>query len=1019
MTSRSAALAVFEGPGPRWFSIDAHRPFVADLAGALFAALATDDPAGLSQAVVLVPTRRGARALAEAFVGAAGGRPVLLPQILALGDLEEGEPPFEPGDIALDLPPAVSPMQRRFELARLILDHAEGFAPALGAQGALQLADALADVLDSAAIEEATLPKDPAVLLEGEFAEHWKVSAAALRVATEHWPARLESLGLMDVAARRTALLRALADQWRTAPPDRPLIAAGSTGSAPATARLLKVIAEAPRGLVVLPGLDRDLADSAWAGVGDDHPQGALRRLLAEARIQRSGVCPWPVDETPAEAARGRARRRVVNEALRPAEATKDWLVQIHNLRAEAGTSGADPIADGLAGLTMVEARAEEEAAAAIALLMREALETPGRTAALVTPDQALARRVSSRLARWRIEADSSAGRPLAETPVGVLIGLTVEAAATGFDPATLLALLKHPLVALTEDREAALRTLERRGLRGPRPRGWPGLRARLEAERDRPRDPPVDPALFDAAIALAEGFEAALTPLAGMFAGGRAAPAEAVVGLVHAIEALAPLAWNGQTGEVASTLIAGLMEEAAILPPLTAAGFADLIRELLMGQMVRPGGALHPRLQILGAIEARLVRADLLIVAGLEEGVWPRLPPADPFFSRPMRKTIGLPPPERRIGLAAHDFAQAASAPEVVLVTSERRGGQPAVRSRWLWRLQTLARGAGLALPRRPELLDWARAFDAPLHPAPTELRPAPRPAPKPPAEARPVKLPVTRVETWVRDPYAVYAREILGLRPLDPPDMAMDARARGTAIHRAFQSFAEAYADGLPADPAALFHRYLVEALESAGVSEPAMAREQALARRLAGWAAVFEAGRRVDDRRFLIEREGRLDLLVQGAPFTVTAKADRIELEGRLAHVLDFKTGAAPSRKQIERGFSPQLTLTAAILMGGGFEGVDDAEPGELAYVRVTGRRIPGEVQRPLPAASSRDEAERALAGLAARVARFRDPDQPYRSWAAPQFISDRGVGDYDHLARVFEWHVTGAGDEGGEA
>jgi ATP-dependent helicase/nuclease subunit B len=1023
--------SVFDGPAPRWFSIDAHRPFLADLAAVLFETLAADDPAGLSRAVVLVPTRRGARALAQAFVGAAGGRPVLLPQILALGDLEDGEPPFEPGDLALELPPAVSPMRRRFELARLILDHAgshaEGFAPALGAQGALHLADALADVLDSAAIEEARLPDDPQGLLLGEFAEHWKVSGSALRVAAELWPARLATLGVMDVAARRTALLNALAERWRSAPPGRPLVAAGSTGSAPATARLLAVIASAPTGLVVLPGLDRDLADSAWAEVGDDHPQGALRRLLTEAGVQRSEVRPWPAWESAAEAAHGRARRRIVNEALRPAEATRDWRTQILALRAEAGASGADPIAAGLSGLTLLEARAEEDAASAIALLMREALETPGRTAALITPDQALARRVSARLARWRVEADTSAGRPLAEAPIGTLLGLAAEAVAQGFDPPTLLALLKHPLVDLANGKAAALRTLERRGLRGPRPRGWSGLRARLDGEQDRrPSEhrmsehaPSERRSPYEGAIALADALEEALSPLAAVFDGGAAPPAGAAEDLVRTVEALSSSAWNGQTGEAASGLIAQLVEHAAVLPPIGASAFADLIRELLTGQMVRPGGALHPRLQILGAIEARLVRADLLIVAGLEEGVWPRLPAVDPFFSRSMRKNLGLPPPERRIGLAAHDFAQAASAPQVVLVACDRRGGQPAVRSRWLWRLQTLARGAGLELPRRPELLEWARLIDAPLAPVPADLKAAPRPAPKPPAEVRPDRMPVTRIETWVRDPYAVYAREILRLRPLDPPDAAMDARARGTAIHRAFQSFAEAHAPGTPSDPARLFEQLLVEALEGAGVSQSAMARERALARRLAAWAAEFEAGRRSGGRRFLIEREGRLAIAVQGRPFTVTAKADRIEIEGGLADVLDFKTGAAPTRKQIERGFAPQLTLTAAILMGGGFDGVAGVDPGDLIYVRVTGRRVPGEEQRPLPPGVSREEAGRALAGLAARVARFRDPGQPYRSWAAPQFIGDRGIGDYDHLARVFEWHVAGTGDEGGEA
>ena len=1014
MTSAPGSAGVFGGPTPRWFSIDAHRPFLADLARVLLDTLARGDPTGLSEAVVLVPTRRGARALGEAFVDAAGGQAVLLPQILALGDLDEGEPPFEPGDLALDLPPGISPLRRRFELARLILDHAQDFAPALAAQGALHLADALADLLDSAAIEEVVLPDDPQALLDGEFAEHWKVSAAALRVATALWPRRLSALGLMDVAARRTALLRALAAQWRSAPPVRPLVAAGSTGSAPATARLLRTIAEAPRGLVVLPGLDRDLADSAWAEVADDHPQGALRRLLGFARIERADVRPWPAAENALEAARGRARRRIINEALRPAEATKDWRIQIDALRAEAASSGGDPVADGLAGLTLVEARGEEEAGAIIAVALREALETPGRSAALITPDQGLARRVSARLAYWGVEADSSAGRPLAETPPGVLIALVARAAAEGFDPPLLLALLKHPLATLAAGREGALRVLERRGLRGARPRGWPGLHVRLQEARAR-AEGEADQAALDSAADLAHALEAALEPARAAFAPGAAAPRPAVEGLVHAVEVFAPKAWSGQAGEAVAGLLANLLADAEVLPPLRPAAFADLLDELLAGQVVRPGGAQHPRLQILGAIEARLVRADLLVLAGLEEGIWPRQPPADPFLSRPMRKTLGLPPPERRIGLSAHDFAQAASAPEAMLVTTERRGGQPAVRSRWLWRLETLARGARVPIPRRTALTDWARALDAAIDPAPAGLLTAPRPAPKPPVEARPDQLAVTRIETWVRDPYALYAREILKLRPLDPPDMTMDARARGTAVHRAFQLLAERHASTPHEDTAALFETELVQALEAAGVSETAMARERALARRLGIWAASFEAERGRDGRRVLVEQEGRLDVHVRGLPFTLTAKADRVEVAGDLAHVLDFKTGGAPTRKQIEQGFSPQLTLTAAILMGGGFAGVAPVEPADLIYVRVTGRRIPGELLTPVPAAVAREEAERALAGLAARIARFRDPDQPYRSWTAPQFISDRGIGDYDHLARVFEWYVTGAEED----
>jgi len=558
--------------------------------------------------------------------------------------------------------------------------------------------------------------------------------------------------------------------------------------------------------------------------------------------------------------------------------------------------------------------------------------------------------------------------------------------------------------------------------LRGPRPRSWSGLATRLRADQLR-REGDTDSA-HEAAIALADRLAETLRPFIDLFQTGAAGTVVATEGLARAVDTLAGSgAWNGQAGEAASALLAEVIDTAAVLPLQTSRGFADLIVALLDGQTVRSGGALHPRLSILGAIEARMVRADLVILAGLEEGVWPRIPPVDPFLSRPMRAALGLPAPERRIGLSAHDFAQAACAPEVVLVTTERRGGQPAVRSRWLWRLETLARGADtpdqpVSIPNRPELLDWARALDAPITPWPAELRPAPRPAPTPPVSARPRKLPVTRVETWVRDPYALYARTILELRTLDPPDAPMDARARGTAVHRAFQDLAEAHQLGPPTDPVGLFERSLIAALEGAGVSPAAMARETTLARRLAAWAAEFEMERRTPGRHFLIEQEGTLVLDSDGAPFTLTAKADRIEIDGDLAHVLDFKTGAGASAKQMEQGFSPQLTLTAAILMAGGFEGVAGVQAGDLIYVRVTGRRVPGEAKAPLKPGLSVVEADRALAGLKARVARFDQADQPYPSWAAPQFISDRGRGDYDHLARVFEWRVTGAGDESGE-
>jgi ATP-dependent helicase/nuclease subunit B len=990
----------FDHPGPRWFSIPAHRPFVEDLARGLLQALAPLGPEALPAATVLTPTRRGARALADAFVAVGGGKALLLPQIRPLGDLDEGEPPFEPGDLSLDLPPAVSSRRRRFELARLVADHAHllSFQPQAGQ--ALEMAKALADFLDSCQIEE-VVTDDGRLdgLAEGDLAQHWQVSARFLKAVLTAWPRRLDEMGLIDVSDRRVRLLNALSDQWEAHPPQGVLVAAGSTGTAPATARLLRVIAGLPQGAVVLPGLDDGLADDAWDKVeglaGEQHPQGAMKRLLVGAEATRADVRPW----WPEADSRGRWRRRLINEALRPAEATADWLAQIDRLRAEA--PGLDPIEEGLKGLSLVSARTEEEAAVACALLLREALETPGLTAALVTPDQELARRVSARLMRWGVVPDSSAGAPLAASAAAILAQHVAGLAVDPLDPVRLLAVAKHPL--LRADAQAA-RDLERHGLRGPAPRDAAQLLARLDKHPDAK-------ALVERVLAAAHRVAAPYIadPKAGQ-------PAAAARALVEALEVLADPTdlWAGSAGESLASLLSSLITDGVALPPASAQGFADLLDRLVNEETLRTGGATHPRLRIFGAIEARMVRADRLILAGLEEGIWPRGAAIDPFLSRPMRAKLNLPPPERRIGLTAHDFAQAACAPDVVLVHSERRGGAPAVESRWLWRLKTLARGAGLRLTERPDVLAWARDLDAP---GPYE--PIKRPAPTPPVADRPRKMAVTRVEALTRDPYAVWARDILRLYPLDRPDEPVEARARGTAIHAAFETFSLEHPGPVPADAAEIFAGLYLGELEKAGMPAAALARERALAREAALWVAELETRRRAGAERIVVEAAGELTFDIGGRPFTVTAKADRIEpTADGLAHILDYKTGAAPSKKQVETGFSPQLTLTAAILREGGFPEVGRREPGDLTYLRVTGRKPAGvEEVRAAAGADSQEAAIKALQGLRDLIERYDNPKQPYLSRVAPQFVHDH-AGDYGHLARVFEWSTSGDDGEGGE-
>jgi len=1009
----------FVGPSPRWFSIDAHRPFLEDLADGVLAWLGDRDPEALSDAVVLLPNRRAARAFSQALARRAGDRAVLLPEVRPLGDLEEDEPPFTPGDVGLDLPPAIDARARRFELARLVVE--SDLRPGLTPVGALGLADALGRFLDSCQIEEVEDLSKLDEMVSGDLARHWQESAKFLRLATERWPARLAELGMVDPAWRRSRLLRLLAERWTESPPERPVLAAGSTGTAPAAAAVLKAVAQAPRGAVVVPGLDCDMAEDVWGEVTTDaqHPQHALAKLLTAVGVEREAVRPWfQPEEEPIAARKGRARGRVLAEALRPAETTGDWQSAIDALRREAAdVTGADPVAEGLEGLSVLTAENEEDAAAAVAVMMREALETPGRTCALVTPDLDLSRRVSARLERWGVVADSSSGAPLSRTPAGRLLSLSARVLADPLDPQALLGLLKHPAVTIAlEGYELAdgRRGLERLALRGPRLRDFTRARAKLLKARS-PRDDGQAPS--ETTVAQARAAEALLDRLEALIGPARAVPeptldqaARTLTGFVEAVAGLD--AWAGNDGEAAAALLAGLIAHGAPLGELDATAFARLLTKLMDAETVRAGDATHPSLRILGAIEARLVRADRVILAGLEEGVWPGAASVDPLLSRPMRAAVGLPPPEKRLGQTAQDFIQAASSAEVVLVERRRRGGQPAVPSRWLWRLRMLARGAGVEVAEATAPLTLARALDAPK-----TFDPARRPRPRPPVLRRPRELPVTSIQRWVRDPYSVYAQYVLGLRQMDRPGQSAEAMARGNAIHKAIERLILTWPDGLPDECEEVLHDLLIEELGHAGFVDADMARERPLARNCARWLTGMEARRRERGVEVLVEQRLALTFPTSTAPFTVTAKADRIELSTFGAAVIDFKTGSVPSAKEIKAGFAPQLTLTGAILSESGVAGRPATDPEELTYVRVTGRGEGGTEETRALGAEAMALSMAALEGLKKRVARFDLEDEPYISWAAPQFMGNFG-GNYDHLARVWEWHVAGGG-EGDEA
>ncbi|WP_417518478.1 double-strand break repair protein AddB [Minwuia sp.] len=967
-------------------SIAAGQPFVDVLAGAMLAAHGPGGDGLLADALVLVPTRRAVRSLRQAFLRASNGTAMLLPAIHPLGDVEDDEPAMLSPLVhdEADLPPAIGQTERRLLLAQLVLK--SGATPDMAT--ALGLAQSLADFLDEVATERRDFAK-LADLAPERFQAHWQETIDFLQIVTRFWPEMLSERDRMDPAHRRDLLTGRLAAEWRAHPPETPVYIAGSTGSVPGTADLMAATLAAPAGHIILPGLDLSLdeADRAAAHQEPAHPQHGMLVLL-----ERLGIAP--PDVVPMSDDRHVERIALINEALRPAATTERWR-DLAQFSAEA-----------LDGLSLLEAPGPREEALAIALRLREVLETPGRTAALVTPDRALARRVAAEMARFGVRLDDSAGVPLRLTRAGSFLQLAAVGLSTGFAPADLLALLKHPLAAAGQRPDTLrreTRRLERRHLRGLRTYDdLAGLADRVDA------DGAFD---FDTGwLREIARHAAAFQKVDGDLAALLAAHVECCEWLASTGDQTgAQRLWRGEDGEAAAQAVADLLESAEAAPSATIGDWPASFDRLIGGGTVRPRHGLHPRLSILGPLEARLQNFDLVILGGLNEGVWPAATGHDPWMSRPMRADFGLSAPERRTGLQAHDFVQLAAAGRVILTRSAKADGAPTVPSRWLLRLQSVASGAGITLARDTESTDWAAMLDRADDPKPVGA-----PAPRPPVQARPSELPVTSVETLIRDPYAIYARRILKLRALDPIDQEPGPMQKGNILHEAFEAFAKVHTgDWSPA---------LLPTLRDIGMKVFAekglppswhalwMRRFEIAAR----WLLKVEGEREDRIEKRLAEIRGEISGLPGVPDFRLTATTDRLDVLARGGvTIVDYKTGTPPSKKQIEAGFAVQLPLTGLILRQGGFDGVPPL-PDALVHIRVHGAREGGE-WKPVQTDDLEALITETADGVGQLLGEYADESTPYRSRPYVQFARDYG-GDYDHLARVAEWSVSADEEDG---
>jgi len=966
------------------FTIPASAPFAETLALGLVERLGST-PFALADSTIYLPTRRAARTFGEAFARVLGGA-TLLPQFKALGDVDDEELLFDAGEDELDLAPAIAPIRRRLLLTTVI----HRWRSELSYAQASSLAASLARVMDELETQNAKF-EDLSREIPAALAGHWSKVHEFLALLHTEWPKLLAAEGTINPATRRNLALQALAARLVEKPPNGMVVAAGSTGSIPATAELMRAIASLPRGAVVLPGLDRALDEPSWNGLDPGHPQFGLKQLLERIGVARAQVTEW-------NDARDGSRERALREVLRPAPTTDAW-----RLLVERGDAGE--IERGLEGLSLVEADDPSEEALVVALILREALEDVGKTAALVTPDRTLARRVASELARWNVEVDDSAGRPLSHTPPGTFLCLLAEAADASFAPVPLLALLKHPLCTFGQERGAfryQARFLDRQ-LRGPRPdAGLDGIRIALERRRH-DADEGAQASLSELQYWFAE-LAAALRPFERVLAGRHVDLAEALeTHLATAGRFAGDELWSGEAGESAAQFVDEMRGAVHALTPIEPGGYAALFRALAEAKSVRQTRERHPRISILGPLEARLQSFDTLVMAGLNEGTWPRTAGADPWFSRPMRRAIGLEQPERGVGQAAHDFSMLAAGKRVVLTRASKSEGVPTVASRWLQRLQQLTGGLNLnaALAPRCDYIAIAKALLSP-----GQVQRMKRPAPTPPVEARPRELPITDIETWVRDPYAIYAKRILRLRTLDPLDAEIGAPERGSAVHKALELFLQRFPGELPNDAALQLIAIADEVFAAQGTPKAALALWRPRFANAAVWFVNEERKRRQTIVKSYAEIEG---CLAVGDTFAIHGRADRIDiLDDNGAVILDYKTGEPPSGAQIGAFLAPQLLLEGAMIRDGGFGDLGKRHVADLLYLRFGGGREPGEI-RPVNIALI----DEAVARLRRRVSDFSVQAMPYLPRVKPYRVELPG--DYDHLSRVREWSLSGWEDE----
>ena len=995
-------------PQPRVFNIAPGGDFLEILARNILAGfplIGAQPKLPVSNLTILLPTRRAARQLGIILLKQSGQKAIILPRIRPIGDFEDESPNLSQSE----LPLGISPVGHFLTLFSLVKqwsheNPAIELAKEISNSPAqiIALTNSLLQLLNQSETEEISLEKLNDVY-DADLSEHRHAILSLLSTVKIELPKKLHDLNLLGPQERRSRMIHMEAENIRNGNFNGPIIAAGSTGTIPATRELLKAIANYEMGAVILPGLDDIMEEQAWATLKPDHPQFALKKLIETIEIPRTEIAMMSAGR--------RDRNFLTSEMMRPTEHAHLWRESIESRH------GA--IASSLVGLQLIAAPDMHIEARAIALILRNALEKPNQTAALVTPSRDLAKRVKAELKRWNIEIDDTASESLNKFGMASLAQRLAEASADGFSISCLLSLLNHPDCNLGLPREAliqSVRNLEIAVFRNYGVQvGLSGLnqifeRARLAFKNKQRAHVLVSNLTDDDWHQMHIVVHAIIDILAPLLKPQLLPFAQQLKLFFETLNACAPTHQSTLPENIAfDELRIEIEAHADVLPPCDFAMASTLIINVVKGETFKHPTNQHPRLAIYGLLEARMMPADILIMGGLNETKWPAQPDPGPWVNRPMRDIIGLQQPEREIGVSAHDFTQGFGYEKLYITFSKRVEGAPVVPSRWILRLHAILQIADLEIKPDKDV-DWlmlSKEIDEP-----GEMRPVAKPKPKPKLETRPKRISVTEVEKLIRDPYAVYARRVLKLEPLPDMTRKADPALRGTLFHEAINAWNEKQIAQLSPNS--------LDLLLAAGkdVFAPFTNDTEITSfwwprfKKMASWLAENEIEYRANVLGIHTELSGELVFEIGDDPYLLYGRADRIDiLASGMARIIDYKSGEPPTSKQVMSGLSPQLPLEAAILAHGKFQHLKQIKTNSLDYIQISGGKVAGELApvKPTDGSTLSELAERHLTGLKSLLTSYANSDQPYMPRIAPK--NDEDELEYDHLSRHKEWLLRG--------